>query len=194
MITDDIKNAVEVSQRCQRNWDLSKIIPSEYIDVLKTVVEKSPSKQNEEFYSAKFITNRNIIEQIFNLTSFDKGSTSDINKNPQVLANLLVVFCERSPASFRNFDGTKENTNRQNRDHAIGIASGQLVLSSALLGLKTGFCLCFDYEGVSKILNDKPILLLGIGYPDPDKERTLHHTMIKKFPSYDKSVEIILID
>ena len=42
----DIKKAIIRSQHCQRNWDLTKKIPSEDIKMIETAVTNCPSKQN----------------------------------------------------------------------------------------------------------------------------------------------------
>ena len=61
--TTYISKAIIRSQHCQRNWDLSKSIPKEDLDLLVTAATECPSKQNVAFYKAYFITNRQIISQ-----------------------------------------------------------------------------------------------------------------------------------
>jgi len=63
-----LEKAITKSQRCQRNWDLSKDIPIEDIKTLKTSVTQCSSKQNRVFYKVKFITNRDMIEKIYKTT------------------------------------------------------------------------------------------------------------------------------
>lgn len=63
-----LEKAITKSQRCQRNWDLSRDIPIEDIKTLKTSVTQCSSKQNRVFYKVKFITNRDIIEKIYRTT------------------------------------------------------------------------------------------------------------------------------
>jgi len=63
-----LEKTIAKSQRCQRNWDLSKEIPTEDISTLKTSVTQCSSKQNRVFYKCKFITNRDIIEKIYKTT------------------------------------------------------------------------------------------------------------------------------
>ena len=64
MLTDQIKKAVIKSQHCQRNWDLSKSMPKEDLDVLVFAATNCPSKQNVSFYKVHVITNRDVIEKI----------------------------------------------------------------------------------------------------------------------------------
>ena len=193
MNSDLIKKALEISQRCRRNWDLSKTIPNEHLDIFISSVINSPSKQNEEYYSAMFITRRNIIEQIYQHTNFNTGlDINDLSKNPQVLANLLVAFCKRVPDTYRNDleEYESETTMEENRNVAIGIASGQLSMTAALLGYSTGFCKCFDTRAVGILLNDSPLLLLGIGFPDENRDRTEHHNSKIKFNTFNKPITI----
>lgn len=190
---DLIKNALETTQRCRRNWDLSKTIPDEHLDIFSHSVTNSPSKQNEEYYSVMFISDRNIIDQIYQHTNYNTGlDIDDLSKNPQVLANLLVAFCKRVPDTYRNDleEYKSEITMEENRNVAIGIVSGQLAMTSALLGYSTGFCKCFDTTAVGVLLNDSPLLLLGIGFPDENRDRTEHHNSKIKFNTFNKPITV----
>ena len=90
----DILDAVESSQHCQRNWDLTKDIDPDHIKIFESIVKTVPSKQNIAYYKVHFITNRTIIEKIY-MRSMTKKDNSDIDfYNPQILANLLVAFEE----------------------------------------------------------------------------------------------------
>jgi hypothetical protein len=187
-----IKASVEARQ-CQRNWNLDAVVSEDMINTLKQVIKNAPTKQNEEYYSVEFITDRSVIENIYQTTSYDKSSQDDRTKNSQVLANLLVVFFCEFPKTFRNPEHEYEDRNfiMGNVNTSIGIASGQLALSATLLGLSTGFCACFDHQVVSQILNKKdPILILGIGYPDTNKSRLEHHKVQSFFLSYNKPLKI----
>ena len=69
------KDIIEQSQRCQRNWDLTKSIKDEDMELFKTAVSQCPSKQQRIWYNVVFVTNRKIIEDIYSKT--DKSSTFD---------------------------------------------------------------------------------------------------------------------
>ena len=133
-LIENIKTASEIAERCQRNWDLSKTIPDEEIELLKTVISNSPSKQNEEFFSVLLVTDRDTIEKIYETTTYDESNPSDYNKNPQVLANLLVIFLQVEPTTVRNFGAFDLVEQEKNRNLAIGIASGELILTANMLG------------------------------------------------------------
>ena len=206
-----IDKAIRASQRCQRNWDLSQIIDEGDISVMKTAVTQCASKQNDVYYKVKFITDRQIIEAIHEQTSgfgmLDENGDEFIMTNSQTLANLLVVFCEDYDENFarstelqkffnRGQDeenlsyGERENLKR-NRYCAVGVATGYLNLTANMLGYRTGCCQCFHPAGVEEILNgDKPILLMGIGYPDRSRSRLEHHVEGKLFPSLNKSIKV----
>ena len=54
-----IEKAVHKSQHCQRNWDLSRSIPEEDLQVIETAITACPSKQNYIFYyPSSYITNK----------------------------------------------------------------------------------------------------------------------------------------
>ena len=73
------------SQHCQRNWDLSRSLPEEDIKTLQTAVTQCSSKQNRVFYKVHFITNRDIIESIYDKTEgfMINFETREAKKNPQ---------------------------------------------------------------------------------------------------------------
>lgn len=191
-----IIKAIHKSQHCQRNWDLSRQIPEEDLNVLVTAATQCPSKQNIAFYKAHFITNREVIE---NVHSHTKGFTTSFvpyesTTNTQVLANLLIVFEKNDffaslPDDIHRSDETREYLEtgkispmaeelwKRDREMAIGIAAGYLNLTATLLGYSTGCCACFYPPGVKEVLGlqDDPILLMGIGFKNPTLNRRVHH-------------------
>ena len=192
-----LEKAIIKSQGCQRNWDLSKHIPIEDINTMKTSVTQCASKQNRVFYKCKFITNREIIEKIYEYTE-RKESTHE-HTNPQTLANLVVAFIrDRDPSQGLRTHEARETRNSMNEHHlikrdeatALGIGVGYLMLTANMLGYSSGCCQCGDFSKVSKILDEKEetLLLMGIGYPQSKKSRLEHHITERMFHSYDKDV------
>ena len=209
-----IDKAIRASQRCQRNWDLSQVVNEDDIAVMQTAITQCASKQNDVYYKAYFITDRDTIEAIHEQTKGftmegDNGETINLS-NSQTLANLLVVFCEDYDENYarskelkqyfaRGEDveqltyGNRENLER-NRYTAVGVAAGYLNLTANLLGYRTGCCQCYNPEGVNQILGgDASILLMGIGYPDRTKSRLEHHVEGTRFPSLNKNIKVINI-
>jgi nitroreductase len=197
-ILELLTHSSNTAQRCQRNWDLTKSIPVDTLNMLKQIVINAPTKQNEDYYSVIFITDRNKIEEIYNHTTFSTaaGISSELSKNPQVLANLLVAFCSKSPTTFRNpiEEYSDAHLIETNQNQSIGIASGQLVMAAAMLGLKTGFCGCFNSIEVSNILLSEPVkLLVGIGYPDETKDRRRHQNIDTMLGTFNKPIDLTFI-
>jgi len=195
LINENIEKAIHRSQHTQRNWDLSREIPQDDIDLIITSVTQCPSKQNVAHYKVHAITNREIIEQIHDHT---RGFTTSYTPytaetNSQVLANLLLVFEEvevnqtgdkvshRSDETrmIKNGEITAEAAALLMRDRhmAVGIASGYCNVVSALLGYSTGCCACYDGEAIKKILNleNEVILMMGVGFKNPNLHRRVHH-------------------
>jgi hypothetical protein len=196
MGTLDYSKAIRKSQHCQRNWDLSRNVSTEDIELLKVAVTECPSKQNIAFYNVYFITNREIVEKVHEATD---GFTVSLESphysvtNSQVLANLLVVFEELEISeiigadSYRNSETYKgasledsqqaEEVLRNDQKLATGIAAGYLNLMSSILGYSTGCCSCFDGEKIKEILNlkNQPTLLMGVGFANPKLGRRIHH-------------------
>lgn len=195
-----IKKSIQKSQHCQRNWDLTREIPEEDLNVMRSAVTECPSKQNLVYYTPYFITHRDTIEEIY---SYTKGFKSLENgewvsrTNSQVLANLLVVFVQNKDvlkdvqvkyddipkdlyakyseegdvhAIFKN--NFKWNQHTQNEMMvSVGIASGYLNLTATMLGYSTGCCQCYDIPKVKKLLGIYEEPLLMMGVGFKDETR-----------------------
>jgi len=201
----DIKDAVIKSQHCQRNWDLSKELPEEDLDLLIHAVTHCPSKQNVAFYEVYVIDDRFIIERIHKETNgFITGPTTTTT-NSQVLANVLFAFVPiidedllitKNEHRNTQIDSFKSNsTTDKDREHlsrdrytAIGIASGYLNLTASILGYSTGCCACFDPFAIQKIIKStNPVeLLMGVGLKDETKNRRVHQETGYMFPTKKK--------
>lgn len=190
MLKNMLLKAIHKSQHVQRNWDLSKSIPEEDLEIIEQACLGAPSKQNVTFFKPYFITDRDVIERIHkNTTGFyiqdgvkgGKAPKGDrLTTNPQTLANLLIVFT-------KNFDKeqAKGSTDQwhngelmeQDMHQAVGVAAGYVNMTAALLGYSTGCCSCCNKDEIQRILDidEKPILLMGVGYPDSSKPRRQHH-------------------
>ena len=178
---EDMKKVIHKSQHCQRNWDLSKEIPQEHMDIMLEAATQCPSKQNKAFYKVHFITNRDVIEKVHEKT-VGFGNYLVVNENTakfqpqtnsQVLANLLVVFekysgdeVQQHPNPELAFD--TDFATEKDRNTAVGIAAGYLNLTSSLLGYSTGCCGCFKDDEMKEVLglDSEPLLLMGVGFPD----------------------------
>jgi hypothetical protein len=195
LVNENIEKAIIRSQHTQRNWDLSREIPQEDLDLIITSATQCPSKQNVAHYRVHAITNRDIIEAIHEKTD---GFTVSYNPyqsttNSQVLANLLIVL-EATTVETRNVKSIYRNeqtvaiannakdqmaheTLMRDLHMAVGVAAGYLNMTAALLGYGTGCCACMDSGAIKDILkmDSEPILLMGIGYKDPNLNRRVHH-------------------
>ena len=200
-----LQNAVSKSQKCQRNWDTEVSIPKEDLETLKHAVTQCPSKQNIAHYKVSFITDRDLIQDIFKSTKgfYTKEDLSEAEYNSQVLANLLVVFEDhnvenaRAPEykAFHSASDTPEDQqNLVERDQwmSVGIASGMLALTANMLGYRTGYCACFNVEEVVKKLNPNsnsssmPLLMLGIGVPKKGYLRIYNQDNTYAYPTFTK--------
>ncbi len=198
-----IQKSIIKSQHCQRNWDLSKNMPEDDLDLLVTAATQCPSKQNIAFYKLHFITDRYLIEEIHKHTLGFVTKITDNNTeyttNSQVLANLLVIFekytnltsdiDQKRNDQTRNLStGIEDNFFDRDQLISVGVAAGYLNLTATLLGYSTGCCSCFDNDPIAKLLNlDKSILLLmGIGHKDQNRNRREHQTENFVFPTKPK--------
>ena len=208
MFHNMIEKAVHKSQHCQRNWDLTKDVPERDLKVIETAITQCPSKQNYAYYKPYIITNRKIIEAIYDETDgFDYNAEGDTVKNVQVLANVLVAFVEDD--QYMREDGYRELNAKEAKDvgHelpeqtrqrnlALGIAAGYLNLSATMLGYSTGCCTCFNESGVREILGvDKPVaLLMGVGWADENRPRREKHDDPNFiYPTYKKDLQAVRV-
>ena len=192
-----IKKSVSRSQRCQRNWDLTRDIPAEDLELIVHAATECPTKQNNEYYSLYVIKDRETISSIHDQTE------TAFRTNPQVLANVLFVFVQNDIDAHKNGEQRRvawgmgsekdESIIRDDRNQAIGVAAGFVNVVSSLLGYQTGCNKCFNTDEVKKILNtdQKPILMMGIGFKDPDKQRQEHHVTGEKVGSFNKSIKVV---
>lgn len=193
----DIQKAIIKSQHCQRNWDLSKEIPEEHLDILKTSITQSPSLQNVAFYKVHWIQDRETIEKVHSCThgapyrKTEKGILVDPNPKEddrlydmgdatqsQVLANLVVIFEEYYNVEDYFKEKRIENKPKDFDKHvAVGIASGYLNLTANLLGYETGCCISIKHDELKETLNmeGRPLLVMGVGFKQSGVSRRLHH-------------------
>ena len=148
------KEFIEKIKKCQRNWDKTFVIPQEHIDHFVHLATNSPTKQHEAYFNLYVITDRALLEELFDHTW---GFTYPINndtstaevpscaRNPQMNASAYFLWTAKHPDTLRNFerDGKEKDNNHPNRkDNAftsIGISMGIVAFSAASLGYSTGF-------------------------------------------------------
>ena len=197
---NDLKHKIIESQKCQRNWYLSKNIPLEHIEILKTAVTNCPSKQNRTFYKCIFVTNRSIIEKIYNSSDCFvwQYEPRKVVTNSQTLANLLVVFLRdrdntiTTPRTELEYSkGLLDGKTTDDENKSVGIAAGTLNLTSHLLGYKTGFYNAqHNSQILYKIFSSKVFCMLGIGFPNSTKDRRKHHLIDFTYPTFDKNMKV----
>jgi len=107
-IIKDIKRTSEVIRRCQRNWDHSKSIPREHIELLAEVAKNSPTKQDEAYFDVYAITDRDLIEKLYEnsdgfTTGVLEGEKFQVWPNSQTRANLVFCWVSRQPTTMRNY-------------------------------------------------------------------------------------------
>jgi len=190
----DITKAIHRSQHTQRNFDLSKQMPAEHMELFRTAATQCPSKQNIAHYKIHMITNRDLIERVHALTPIDRHDGKGMTSNSQVLANLLVVFEEYRDMSNPVDQGRNDETTalyvegkddqraygvlERDANVAVGIAAGYLNLVGGLMGYGTGCCQCMNEPAVMEVLGltGRPLLLMGIGFKNEGLNRRVHHS------------------
>lgn len=193
--------AIHRSQHTQRNFDRKKVMPIEDIKTIITAATQCPSKQNLAFYDLHIIQNHDVIDEIYKTTTnmdmpLEERVGNEFLSNPQVLANLLLVFTQsdfmKSSQNHKNLRDLRdiiEGRSTEKRDHrkileadmyqAAGIAAGYVNIVSTLLGYETGCCRCvMDHQKLLSLLgiNKKTsiLLLMGVGFKNDGINRRIH--------------------
>lgn len=124
-------------------------------------------------------------------------------KNSQILANAIFVYTEdrRTVRGGTHFMAQENGASpnilsiyEEQIDFSIGISVGQLILSAAMMGYKTGICSALDSNPISEILGKRADgklmnakLIIGVGYPNEGVDRRLHaETLNKDIPFDDR--------
>jgi nitroreductase len=196
-----LKKYAETAERCQRNYDITQLLPKEHVDYILSVCTTMPSKNNKNLYRLLAIQNTSISKKIYIKGAWAAGDPNlkevpNQYRNGQVYAPLLLIW-----------DGSicpKGRNSREDHLMAVGISSGAAALAAAELGYKTGFCVCFEEKKVEGVLNKhigqtlnlKITLMLGIGLPDSRfdrKECVLNDKVVYTCGSFNKITPILEI-
>lgn len=236
-MNNKIHDAIDSAQHAQRNYDLTKTIPKHDLDTLIYAAANSPSKQNETHYSLRVYTDQNIIKQVYKQTKkFTVHLDDDFSErydtrngefwqdedrsvyNSQILANALFVWvddCDNLRGGehiLAQDDNVCAPAFNEQKNYSIGISAGELILTAAMLGYKSGLCGGYNRPQVAKIVNaDSEVkLLAGVGFNNPHIDRQLHSEMLNsdlpepirngplnekwRFPSFNKECKVFLND
>lgn len=201
MKEQEIKNISQKIRRCQRNWQLDKSLPQQHIELLAEIAKHSPSKQDEAYFDVYVITQRSLIETLYNksdgFTAFEGGDKPEnlvVYKNSQSRANAVFLWCPKDPATMRNYYqptdhlnnmndgemkefGTPKDPNEwtrkvENTYASIGVSMGCTSFAAGSLGYATGFNKSHgDFDKYIGI--PQPRYSLGIGFPLEDKPHNI---------------------
>lgn len=214
MQKSEIFSAIQNTNPAQRNYDLTKTIPDDHVQLMLDAIKYAPTKQNETHYKIYWSTNRSVIEGIYSRTKYfsvvdstvpmaANGDTPDeyCVTNSQINANLLIAFCDdwdQSKARARTHIIVDDETRKEdlythiikNRimDISVGVAIGQLLMTANLLGYRTGCCSAFREDDVLGVDNTFTKCIVGIGYPT-DIDRTIHPDVRNRDIALQSSVE-----
>lgn len=129
----ELKDLLWESQRCQRNWDLTKEIPETDQDILIHAIKSAPSKQNEKHFKVYVVSNYDARKKIYDHTRnfahdadgetlcFNPDGSVNYKHQSQLLGNILFVFCREKNDKYRaseSFAGSEFVTEDKNVLHA----------------------------------------------------------------------------
>jgi nitroreductase len=178
---DNLKDLLWNSQRCQRNWDLSKSIPSDDIDTMLHAIRSAPSKQNEVHFKV-FVVNdyyqrKKIYDGSLNFAhnadgeiDFNSDGTINYKKQSQLMANTLFVFCTDKDFTFRTSESwaAKDITSAGKLDFSTDSSRNDAIQKHIRYGLHSigiavGYLLLTAHmlgykTGVSGGFNPEPVI------------------------------------
>jgi len=200
-------------QHCQRNFDLSQTVDDSIIDWLLDVGYSTPTKQNLDSFEIVCVKDRKKIKE-FSISAtngpderhFLSASTlAELEngriQNPQTDANLLFLFFIK-PETRVSEDRLKRERGDPPPDEfwirctnlEIGLAASAIGIAANTIGMRTGFCRCFDFGALPVEflepynINPKHLqVMLGVGYPLYD-DHTLHTDGKFKSSSFPKDI------
>ena len=195
----DFLTAVNNSQRCQRNWDLSKEVDDETIAWLMEIGYSTATKQNLDTFEVVCIKDRSVIQEFtkaatnpdYNRDLLGTGLKEQMkvgrNQNPQTDSNLLFLFFHKPEVRTSDIRQYREGCDpedkikfKRNTAFEMGMSASAIAIGANSVGMKSGFCRCVWNDILPKDILDQHNLdrydleiMLGVGYPLYDTH-TLH--------------------
>ncbi len=153
----------QLNRTSVRNY-LPKKIEKSKINILKKVINASPTAKNFQCFSAIFITNKTIKQKLSNI---------NWNQKHIIDAPLVVLFC----ADNNRIDMCTNKTIHTNEEYILAVIDATIGATNAVnaaieLGLGTCYLggIRFQADTITKTLNLKgsitPVLGLCVGYPN----------------------------
>jgi nitroreductase len=139
-------------------------VPVEYINVLKTAVGLSPSKNNKLPCRVVILGPNAKTEKETLYDASHCGPTHPEMRNPQLLAPYVFLFLPRAEAKTE-YEWSEKRWQKHSCIQA-GICSATLVWCAESLGLSTGYCGAVDGSmGEEGSYVAEMIVAVGVGYP-----------------------------
>ena len=139
-------------------------VPVEYINVLKTAVGLSPSKNNKLPCRVVILGPNAKTEKETLYDASHCGPTHPEMRNPQLLAPYVFLFLPRAEAKTE-YEWSEKRWQKHTCIQA-GICSATLVWCAESLGLSTGYCGAVDGSmGEEGSYVAEMIVAVGVGYP-----------------------------
>ena len=181
---DLIEEASENANHCQRNWDRKKAISDETVDKLIKIATNMPTKQNRAFYHLLVSKNQSINKEIYKRAIDIHNIEGTEKRNSQVDGHLTFLYVKNN---FHEVDqelignekiGKTPELLIRHDFHAnmsMGISAGAVALAANQMGLRTGFCCCYDrgmledyLKSIGHEVRGCIVTILGIGYPNTE--------------------------
>jgi len=203
-LTQQLIQAATTADHCQRNWQYEHNIPAETLDTLITVATTMPTKQNQAIYTLVVSTDLEFNQWLYHI-GYDRRDISDnmsflerhrTNTNAQLSANCVFLWAVNTTRQFpySNYFGDGVI--------AVGVSAGATALAANQLGLRTGFCVCYDQTLLIPELQrrgvdcDQVAVALGIGYPNTafkHNDLVIDGQLDRTKNTYTKTISVVRI-
>tara|TARA_A100001388_G_scaffold15920_1_gene10599 strand:+ start:1955 stop:2608 length:654 start_codon:yes stop_codon:yes gene_type:complete len=185
-----ISRLVNEFQKCQRNFNLEKVVPEDTAKWLLDIGYTTPTKQNLDTFEIVCVRDRDIIKKFVKAATNSPEESQDMSpslkemlkegrtQNPQIDANLLFLFFikrkQRKSKMREEREKGKPSTKyyyKATTNLEIGLSASAIGIAAHSIGMKTGFCRCIDHDALPEILLPYNInkydleVMLGVGYP-----------------------------
>lgn len=163
---------------CQRNWDYSKPVLPEHVDILVNIARSAPSKNNLNLLHIQVFENS--LDKMKPITKRAKGKVGTEPIKTSTLAPLTIFLASRIDRHIflkeenlhhwnelcdrkKDEESRNEELERVMHNYA-GVIAGAVSHKAIELGYKTGINSCFLKDTPLLDTEDKVVLSIGIGH------------------------------
>ena len=106
MNVNELIEASQNAEHCQRNWDHTQPVPEEHVHALIDIATNMPTKSNDEFYRLVVSTDRDLNRKFYEL-AVDPDNEQTVGRNAQVDAPVVFTWFELKKEGIGDWKNTQ---------------------------------------------------------------------------------------